>query len=93
MRKIKASTAFRKDFKKQKSGINREFLARVFEEVILMLQDDYPLPARLRDHPLAGNWLGYRELHLKGDLLLIYRFPDSHTLYLARLGSHSDLFD
>lgn len=34
--------------------------------------------------------MGYRECHIKPDL--IYRKPDAHTLRLARLGSHSELF-
>jgi mRNA interferase YafQ len=41
---------------------------------------------------LSGQWSGYRECHVKPDLLLIYRKPDPETLRLARLGSHSDLF-
>ena len=50
------------------------------------------LPGIYRDHPLAGDWAGYRECHLKPDLLIIYRKPNPETLRLARLGSHSDLF-
>ena len=45
-----------------------------------------------RDHALSGDWAGYRECHIKPDLLLIYRKPDADTLRLARLGSHSELF-
>ncbi|HMU31204.1 MAG TPA: type II toxin-antitoxin system YafQ family toxin, partial [Nitrospira sp.] len=43
-------------------------------------------------HDLSGDWAGYRECHIKPDLLLIYRKSDSDTLRLARLGSHSELF-
>ena len=32
------------------------------------------------------------DCHIKPDLLPIYRKPDAHTLRLARLGSHSELF-
>jgi mRNA interferase YafQ len=46
----------------------------------------------LRDHPLFGNLKGYRELHLEPDWLLIYRKTDTE-LQLARLGSHSELFE
>jgi mRNA interferase YafQ len=53
---------------------------------------DRLLPTNLRDHELIGNWVGYRECHIKPDLLLIYKKPDPLTLRLARLGSHSDLF-
>jgi mRNA interferase YafQ len=36
--------------------------------------------------------MGYRECHVKPDLLLIYRKPDPRTLRPARIGSHSELF-
>ena len=45
-----------------------------------------------RDHALAGRWAGYRELHLRADLLLIYARSSTETLRLVRLGSHADLF-
>ena len=45
-----------------------------------------------RLHGLTGNWAGYRECHMKPDLLLIYSKPEPDTLRLARLGSHSELF-
>lgn len=60
--------------------------------VVTMLLSDRMLPESVRDHPLSGVWSGYRECHLKPDLLLIYRKPDTFTLRLARLGSHSELF-
>jgi mRNA interferase YafQ len=61
-------------------------------EVIPALAADQALPAAYRDHPLRGEWKGYRDCHLKPDLVLIYRKPDPLTLDLARLGSHSELF-
>jgi mRNA interferase YafQ len=60
--------------------------------VLILLADDQVLPVHQRDHDLTGNWSGYRECHLKPDLLLIYRKPEIDTLRLARLGSHSALF-
>lgn len=50
------------------------------------------LPEKNLDHGLSGEWNGYRECHIKPDLLLIYKKPDQFTLRLARLGSHSELF-
>ena len=60
--------------------------------VLAALSQDQLLEDRYRDHELIGNWTGYRECHIKPDLLLIYRETDSDTLRLARLGSHSQLF-
>ena len=61
-------------------------------DVLKLLLVDEPLPEKNRDHALSGDWAGYRECHVKPDLLLIYRKPDADTLRLARLGSHSELF-
>ena len=50
------------------------------------------LPAHYRDHPLRGNWQGYREFHIEPDWLLIYRVKGDE-LHLVRTGTHSDLFN
>jgi mRNA interferase YafQ len=62
------------------------------KQVLKALASDQPLDVRCRDHDLSGDWAGYRECHVKPDLLLIYRKSGSDTLRLARLGSHSELF-
>jgi mRNA interferase YafQ len=59
---------------------------------VALLLSYQALPENNRDHALIGDWDGYRECHIKPDLLLIYRKPDADTLRLARLGSHSELF-
>jgi mRNA interferase YafQ len=50
------------------------------------------LPAIYKDHPLKGDWKGYRDAHIEPDWLLIYRIA-GNELHLARTGSHADLFD
>ncbi|MDR3362385.1 MAG: type II toxin-antitoxin system YafQ family toxin [Desulfovibrio sp.] len=64
----------------------------LYEAVALLLAEDRPLPESCRDHALVGDWKGYRECHLKSDLLLIYRTEEPEFLKIARLGSHSELF-
>ena len=59
--------------------------------VILLLIEDAPLAPRHRDHPLKGAWLGYRDLHVEPDWVLIYKVTATEVL-LARTGTHSDLF-
>ncbi|RBL85076.1 type II toxin-antitoxin system mRNA interferase toxin, RelE/StbE family [Streptomyces cavourensis] len=49
------------------------------------------LDARYCDHPLAGEYKGYRDCHVRNDLVLIYK-RDPDVLKLVRLGTHSDLF-
>ncbi|MDR1979333.1 MAG: type II toxin-antitoxin system YafQ family toxin [Synergistaceae bacterium] len=43
------------------------------------------------DHPLQGDWSGYREFHIEPDWVVIYRNVDEF-LVLERTGTHSDLF-
>jgi mRNA interferase YafQ len=49
------------------------------------------LPRLYDDHPLKGEWAGYREFHADFDWIVIYRVA-GRFLVLARTGSHSDLF-
>jgi mRNA interferase YafQ len=92
MRTINRSTAFKRDYKREANGQHRATLDDALKPVLVALATDLPLDARYRDHDLSGDWAGYRECHVKPDLLLIYRKSDSDTLRLARLGSHSELF-
>ncbi len=59
--------------------------------VIKQLQLDNALPEKYVDHALSGNWQGYRDCHIKPDLVLIYKI-DNGSLKLARIGAHSELF-
>jgi mRNA interferase YafQ len=60
--------------------------------VLDLLVEGDTLPVRFRDHPLSGNWNGYRDLHTEPDWVLIYRVADDE-LRLARTGTHADIFD
>lgn len=86
MRTLERSTAFKRDFKKH-GDIDAALI-----EVLYKLINDEELPEKYHDHALSGDWSGYRECHVKPDLLLIYKKLDGDTLRLARLGSHSELF-
>ena len=66
-------------------------MSKLRELILLLLAED-PLPERYRDHPLRGNWKGYREAHIEPDWLLIYRIAGDE-LHLVRTGSHADLFN
>jgi mRNA interferase YafQ len=93
MRAIERSSAFKRDFKRAKAAPrHRKDVDSLVSTVVALLVSDQVLPQSNRDHALSGDWVGYRECHIKPDLLLIYRKPDAATLRLARLGSHSELF-
>ena len=92
MRTIERSSVFKRDYKREAKGKHRSILDVELKLVVKALVNDRPLEQRYRDHNLSGNWFGYRECHIKPDLLLIYRKMDVCTLRLARLGSHNELF-
>ena len=65
----------------------------IFEYVVNKLANDETLEAKYKDHALKGNYTGFRECHLKPDLLLVYRkIDDVLELYLANLGNHNNIF-
>lgn len=93
MRMIERSSVFKRDYKRIKATPRyRKCLDLLLSDIVHFLLADKVLPEKHLDHSLSGNWRGYRECHIKPDLLLIYSKPDQATLRLVRLGSHSELF-
>ena len=92
MRTIDRSSAFKRDYKREAKGQHRVTLDANLIPVLVALANDQPLEVRHRDHDLSGEWAGYRDCHVKPDLVLIYRKTDADILRLARLGSHSEIF-
>jgi mRNA interferase YafQ len=91
MRKYHATSPFKRDWKRvQRSGACS---AEKLKSITDLLLADLPLPERLRDHALSGQWakIGARDCHVTPDLILIYAKPPGE-LRLLRLASHSELF-
>ena len=88
MLNINFASSFKKDRRRcLKRGYNMALLASVMD----ILAIPAPLPPINKDHALSGNWAGFQECHIQSDWLLIYRI-DGGELYLARTGTHADLF-
>ena len=92
MRTINRSTAFKRDYKRIKAAPqHKKDIDSLLEAVLVLLLTDQVLPPALRDHPLTGDWVGYRDCHIKPDVVMIYSKPDANTLRRVRFGSHSAL--
>lgn len=88
MREIHFENTYIKDFKLvKKQGWNLEKI----KDIILQLQTCEILDERLNDHSLKGDFKGFRECHIFGDLIVIYK-RDKEILTLYRIGRHQDLF-
>jgi len=72
MRTIERSSAFKRDYKRVKATPRHsKDIDSLVSSVLALLLLDQALPESNRDHALSGDWAGYRECHLKPDLLLI----------------------
>ena len=88
MKALRLATAFTRDLKRiERRGYDRALL----DAVVDALRKDEQLPRARRDHPLKGQWKGWRECHVQPDWLLIYMTSSTEVL-LARTGTHADLF-
>lgn len=88
---IRATSQFKKELK---SIVKRGYKAELLWDVVSMLRARQALPERNRDHALSGDYVGFRECHIRPDWLLIYQIHDDKlVLVLSRTGTHSDLFN
>ena len=89
MKTFRFASAYRKDLKRvTRRNCDLTLLANVLDT----LRAGQQLPTARRDHPLKGEWKGWRECHIQPDWLLIYKTIDTEVL-LARTGTHADLFN
>jgi mRNA interferase YafQ len=77
-----------KDLKKAK--LNQTNLAKLFIYVSMILNRQ-ELPKEAKDHQLKGELKDFREFHISGDLVVLYRI-ENNALQLLRIGSHNEIF-
>lgn len=89
MRRPVYSGQFKRDVRQvQKRGKDMDKL----KALLALLIEGEPLPAQYLDHPLKGEWRGFRDAHIEPDWLLIYCI-DGETVRFERTGRHADLFE
>ena len=79
---------FKKDHARRIAGTRME---PEFEELFDLLTGGAPLPASYHDRMLVGDWKGYRDCLLRGDMMLIYKIAGD-TIIFTRINAHSELF-
>lgn len=83
--------SFRKSYKNLRKG--GKITRMEVEIVILMIAKGDILPIKYKDHKLGGEYEGYKECHIKRDILLIYKIDKLNSLLtLKNIGTHSELF-
>jgi mRNA interferase YafQ len=90
MLKISYTNQFLKDLELMK---RRNLPKSELDEIVKLLSEEKPLLPKHKDHALKGNYVGFRECHIRPDWLLVYKKNKQIlTLVLVRTGTHSDLF-
>ncbi len=87
---LETTSQFRKDLKlMKKRGQDLSVLDKIIERLLRCEK----LETKFRDHALTGDYIGFRECHIRPDWLLIYIVDDDRLVLTAsRTGTHSDLF-
>jgi mRNA interferase YafQ len=86
--KLFRTKIFKKDYQKLKMTDTQ--YAKYIRFLSILLNGE-ALPLEARNHNLIGDYSGFKEFHIGGDLLVIYCIEDD-ILRLTRIGAHSQLF-
>lgn len=89
MKKLRPSTQYKKDLKRIRHNPEK---AEALRNILVLLENEIPIPAEFKPHSLTGDYAGCMEYHIKGDFLLIWIDEETDDVDLLRLGSHSELF-
>ena len=87
-RLIQRTKTFLKEYPKAK--ITDKYYTKFIVYIGKLITNEV-LPAEAKDHALKGDFVGFREFHISGDLLVVYYIKDD-TVYLTRIGTHSQIF-
>lgn len=80
---------FKKHFKKRilpNPNLTSKFQQR------LSLFTENPSSSILLDHPLGGDYLGYRSFSIAGDIRVIYRKTETSFVFID-IGTHNQLYN
>lgn len=80
-----------KGFRKQFAKLPKRTKEKALEQLQIFVAD--PKEYRLRNHPLTGEWRGYRSIDIVGDIRAVYKEIDADIVRFDAVGSHSELYE
>lgn len=93
MYRLTYSKDFSKSLKKINSGVGGKKIVQELEVFLDILVSGKKIPENYKDHQLQGELKGYRECHIRGDVLIVYKKEEKLLIItLINIGSHSYLF-
>lgn len=83
---IQTTRGFDKQYAKLNLKIKNQFKVRL--EVFVT----DPFDNRLRNHPLKGKYLGYRNIDVSGNVRALYTVKGDTVVIFGFIGTHSQLY-
>lgn len=72
---------FHKMFEKKFNNLNKKDKEKLLS-LLSLLEEGKQLPKSAKDHKLKGNYEGFREFHLRGDLLVLYKYDEKEKQFM-----------
>lgn len=82
---IRRRKSFVKDYAKLKPAQRK----RLQDALVLFIEN--PMHPDLYNHPLTGEWVGYRSIAFGGDWRAHYKLVNGEAVFVA-VGTHSQLY-
>ena len=93
MYRLTYSKDFSKSLKKINSGVGGKKIVQELEVFLDILVSGKKIPENYKDHQLHGDLNEYRECHIRGDVLIVYKKEEKLLIItLINIGSYSYLF-
>lgn len=93
MYELAFSKSFRKSIKRLAQANDYKVVNERLEVIIEYIRKRKIIDQGYKDHALQGVYVGYRECHIKPDVLLLYEVDEKlQIITLVNIGSHSELF-
>ena len=80
---------YHKQFVKQYKKLSSKLKSKFDERLKIFIVN--PLAPELNNHPLHGEYLGYRSINITGDLRAVYEIQEESIKFLF-IDTHSNLY-
>lgn len=85
---------FLSDYDRAKQGGKHTSALKELWALLEILRNSQTIPAKYFDHALKGDWAGWRDCHVAGDFVLIWRYvaiKSVNHVELTACGTHAYL--
>ncbi|MFY9484577.1 MAG: type II toxin-antitoxin system mRNA interferase toxin, RelE/StbE family [Patescibacteria group bacterium] len=79
-----------KNFEKRFNKLPQNIQTKTKQRLVLFLEN--PFHPQLNNHPLKGNYIGYRSINVTGDWRAIFKLVKEQEAIFVTIDTHSNLY-